>query len=300
MSRQPINIADIDPHRRAELQRLTSVPAYSWPAIGLCALLVVTIVASDVLAVLGIIPLWVGMLVNAGIGYAAFSVVHDSVHRSVSSNVRLNDAVGQVALVLVAPYVQLKLFRWGHILHHRFASGPKDPDIVLHGAWWTLPFRWMLIDVLYLIHALRSEDKLARSALKEAIPQVVLFAAIVAGIIWAGYGLELLMLWFIPSRLIFLSLGFIFFWLPHVPHDTTQEDNFTRATTMRLGYERFMTPMLQYQNAHLIHHLFPMTPFYNNVKVWKLLESELREKDLAIQYGFAIQPVIHPGGTTKP
>ena len=110
-----------------------------------------------------------------------------------------------------------------------------------------------------------------------------------------GYGLQVLMLWFLPSRLILLTLGFSFFWLPHVPHDTTQEENFTRATTVRQGFEWFLGPVLQYQNYHLIHHLYPMTPFYNNYKVWQLLEPELRKKDLAIQHDFDIVPVVYPG-----
>ncbi|MFT4256893.1 MAG: fatty acid desaturase [Pseudoxanthomonas sp.] len=258
-------------------------------------LLVLTVIASDTLTVLRHIPLWVGMLLNAVIGYVAFSVVHDSVHRAVSTNVKFNDIVCSIGLNLVAPYTTIKLFRWGHILHHRFASGPRDPDIVLHGPWWSLPFRWISIDAIYLVHALRSEDKVARNALKEAWPKVALVLLVIATLVVAGYGKEVLLLWLLPSRLIFLSLGFTFFWLPHVPHDTTQEENFTRATTMRLGYEWLFNPLLQYQNAHLIHHIFPMTPFYNNMKVWNLIEPELRHKDLAIQHGFAIRPTICPG-----
>jgi beta-carotene hydroxylase len=103
------------------------------------------------------------------------------------------------------------------------------------------------------------------------------------------------MLWFIPSRLIFLGLGFSFFWLPHLPHDTVQDDNFTRATTLRLGYEWLLSPALQWQNYHLIHHMYPTTPFYNNSKVWRLLEPELRKQDLAIQHGFALYPTIYLG-----
>jgi fatty acid desaturase len=110
----------------------------------------------------------------------------------------------------------------------------------------------------------------------------------------SGYGLDVVMLWFIPSRVIFLTLGFSFFWLPHVPHDVEQETNFTAATTIREGAEWFMGPVLQNQNFHLIHHLFPMTPFYNNHKVWHLLEAELRKKELSIQHNFSIQPTRYP------
>ncbi len=41
------------------------------------------------------------------------------------------------------------------------------------------------------------------------------------------------MLSFLPSRLILLVLGFSFFWLPRVPPQREQEQNFTRATTVR-------------------------------------------------------------------
>ena len=115
-------------------------------------------------------------------------------------------------------------------------------------------------------------------------------------LIVAGNGFEVLMLWFIPSRLIQLALGFSFFWLPHAPHDVTQEENFTRATTIREGHEWLLAPLLQYQHVHLIHHLYPSTPFYNNHRVWQLVERALRRHDLAIQKGFAIRPTVVAGG----
>jgi|GEM_PF-6279894 len=54
-------------------------------------------------------------------------------------------------------------------------------------------------------------------------------------------------------------------------------------------------PVLQNQNYHLIHHLYQMTPFYNNRKVWHLIESELRKKELAIQHHFSIRPKRYSG-----
>ena len=295
MSDKIVSLDHLRPEQKAYFKALTSTPRIAWPTVVMWLGLNVAFLSSYIFGAMGQMPLWVGLLINSVVGYAAFSVVHDSVHRTISANTAVNDWIGQLALLLVAPYVTLKLFRWGHILHHRFANGSKDPDIVLHGPWWQLPIRWMLIDILYLTHAIRYGDKVSKPYLMKSLMLGAVFVAALVVLISIGYGRVVLMLWFIPSRIIFLSLGFGFFWLPHVPHTVTQEENFTEATTIREGMEWLMGPALQNQNFHLIHHLFPMTPFYNNRKVWKLLEAELRKKDLAIQHNFAIHPTIHRG-----
>lgn len=293
MNSAAISLARLSAEQQARFKKLTQTPEMSWPTFWMWLAVTVIYVGSGVLAVMAYIPLWQGMVINSVIGYLAFSVTHDSIHRSISNNTRINDWMGQCTVLLGAPYVNLKLFRWAHIRHHRHANGPLDPDIVLHGSWWTLPFRWMFIDGFYLIYSLKHGDKISRGYLITTLWWAFAFFSTATLLIWMGYGLHVLMLWFIPSRIIFLALGFSFFWLPHVPHDTPQEENFTRATTIREGHEWLLGPALQYQNFHLIHHLFPMTPFYNNGRVWKLLEPELRQKELAIQRGFAIQPTIY-------
>jgi beta-carotene hydroxylase len=293
MSDRTISFDQLTPEQHAQFKLLTSAPRVAWLTVTMWVALNAAFFSSYYLGGTGRIPLWVGMLLNCVVGYVAFSVVHDSLHRAISTNTRLNDWIGQLALLLVAPYVSLKLFRWGHVLHHRFANGPRDPDRALKGPWWQLPFRWMFIDGFYLIYAVRNGDKVSKPFLLQSAWFGLLFVGLIAALTAAGYGMAVLMLWFIPSRVIFLTLGFSFFWLPHVPHDVSQEDNFTQATTIREGVEWFMGPALQNQNFHLVHHLFPMTPFYNNAKVWRLLEPQLRHKDLAIQHYFAIRPTIY-------
>lgn len=293
MSKLIVPLDELNAEQRQRFKQLTTAPTLAWPTALLWLALTLTYVGVYLWFGSGQGPLWIGTLLNTVIGYVAFSVAHDSIHRSISSNARLNDALGQLGVMLVQPYIDLRLFRWAHILHHRFASGPRDPDIVLRGAWWTLPFRWMLIDALYLRHALKHGDKISAPFLRRSLTMAAVFVVLLAALIWAGYGMEVFMLWFVPSRLILLILGFSFFWLPHVPHDVTQEENFTRATTIRQGHEWLLGPVLQYQHYHLIHHLFPTTPFYNNEKVWHLLERQLRRKDLAVQHGFAIHPQIY-------
>ncbi|HET7796672.1 MAG TPA: hypothetical protein VFK72_02205, partial [Nevskia sp.] len=115
MSAAPVLTTHLDPQQKAEFRRLTTAPTLAWPTVWLWALVMTVYIGSDVLSVLGTIPLWLGMLINGAIGYLAFSVVHDSIHRAISTNARVNDWIGQSAVFLGAPYVNLKLFRWAHI-----------------------------------------------------------------------------------------------------------------------------------------------------------------------------------------
>jgi len=297
MKKQPIALEALSPERLAVFRALTSTPPLAWPTAALWLLVMGVTLATDVAGFMGALPLWQGAIINSLVGYLAFSVIHDAIHRSVAKHARLNDFMGQSAALIGAPYLNLALFRWGHLRHHRFTNGPMDPDSVLHGRWWTLPLRWVLIDFFYLRYALRHGDEASRAHLKTSVRWATYTALLFVGLVAAGYGRELFWLWFVPSRMVFLMLGFSFFWLPHVPHDTEQAENFTRATSVRLGQEWITGPALQGQDFHLIHHLFPMTPFYNNRAVWRLLEPELRQHELAIQHGFAIRPVIHAAGS---
>lgn len=290
-----ISTASLSETQRRQLAVLTRPPRLAIPTASLWLGQTLVVICDDTLALLGHLPLGLAMLVNTLVLYAGFSVVHDSIHRAISKNHRVNDWLGRLAIVLFTPYVSLGLFRWAHSLHHRYTGGPKDPDKEMQGPWWQLPFRWMFLDVVYLVHVLRNPDPISRRCLRDSAKLAMLTAGVLVALVFAGYGLPLLLLWFVPSRIIFLLLGFTFFWLPHLPHDTEQADNFTRATTVRLGHEWLLSPLLQYQNFHLMHHLYPTTPFFNNAKVWHLLEAELRQHDLAIQHGFALMPTIYPG-----
>ncbi|HET8708401.1 MAG TPA: fatty acid desaturase, partial [Pseudomonadales bacterium] len=220
--------------------------------------------------------------------------------RALCKDVKRNDLIGSIATIAFSPYASLALFRWAHMEHHRFTNAEDDPDEWCHGSAWTLPLRWLTIDVNYLVRALRSTNPAVKKVLKEMVPQLVIVAVLFVLCIAAGYGWELVFLVLIPTRITLLLNGFMFFWLPHAHHKPKQSENLTLATTVRVGSEWLLTPLLQCQNYHLIHHLWPTTPFYNNVKVWKLLEPELRQRDLAIQHNFSIEPeiVLAPANAT--
>jgi fatty acid desaturase len=59
---------------------------------------------------------------------------------------------------------------------------------------------------------------------------------------------------------------------------------------MRMGWEWLLTPLLVYQNYHLIHHLYPTVPFYKMHKVWYLRYDEHAKHNVSYQTAFALEP----------
>ncbi|MDM0047563.1 fatty acid desaturase [Variovorax sp. J22R115] len=295
--------------KKAELYRLTNPAKVAWPTVALMLYIVVGVLATYAAALTGFIPLWAGTLLNIVFMWPVFHVAHDALHRSASSNVDLNDWIGRIGLGMVVPHVSLGVFRYSHMIHHRFTNDPQDPDHFVHGSWWTLPLRWMFFDVYYAWYNLKSGDPRGRKSVNETLPYVVVTIAVALGLTWLGYGREVLMLWLIPSRITLGLIAFTFLWLPHLDGDEHGElqhittsasttNNLTAGTTMRMGHESLLRPLMQWHNYHLIHHLWPTTPSYNHEKVWQLMEPELRSRDLRIQHGFDLIPTLHPGGTT--
>ena len=298
--RHVIDLAALSLERRARLQSMTRAPNVAWRTVLLLVVVIAVNLGLAVLAITGRLPYWMASIMIGIGGYLLFSVVHDAIHRAVSAHETFNDWVGRIAAGVLAPYVSLGLFRWCHVQHHRFANGEGDPDLWFRGSPLVLVARCMTIDVAYLIFVSRRGDRIARGHLRTTLLMMAVFAVVAAGLVAAGWGREVLFLWFIPSRITQLLLGLVFFWLPHIPHDTRQQDDFTRATTIRPEREWLFSPLLQWQNFHLLHHLYPTTPFYNNAKLWHLLEPELRRHTLAIQHGFAIEPeIVRPGQASR-
>ena len=73
-----------------------------------------------------------------------------------------------------------------------------------------------------------------------------------------GNGLAILLLYFLPVRIAVFVLGWAFDYLPHNELTATPEQDRYRTTRNRVGLERLLSPLLLYQNYHLVHHLHPL------------------------------------------
>ena len=280
------------PSKEKYFRELKQTPSMSWPAVGLFLLGLLVIVGASSMALSGGIPLWVAMVAN-GIGlYLLFTIMHESLHRNVSSNRRFNEIFGRISLLLLIPAAPLEIARWAHFQHHRFTSSDQDPDNFIHDAkWWDILLRWPNFDLYYLYIFLRDGGKEKQRHSRALTVQAGIFLTGIAALTYFGYGMEVLFLWILASRIGLFLVALVFVFLPHHPAEVTAQENEYQATTIRQGWEWLLTPLFVFQNYHLIHHLYPTAPFYNYIKIWHLKYEEIIAEDPAIHQNFGLTPV---------
>ncbi|MCW3010169.1 MAG: paaE [Solirubrobacterales bacterium] len=256
------------------------VPAFAWPTLGLLVGGLTLFGGSTALAIADVWPDAVGVLVNAVAMFVLFTVSHDAAHHSASSVRGLNLWLGRLSTPFFAPHAGFGTWRFIHMQHHRFTNHDdgRDPDAYTNrGPGWMLPLRWATIDLWYMVFYL---PKLPTRPRKEKLE---LFAqwAVVGGVAVAcaatgNLGLFLL-LYILPQRIAITVLGWAFDYLPHHGLHARATDGVAakyQSTRNRVGFERLLSPLMLYQNYHLVHHLHPIVPFYRYVAVWRGNEEE--------------------------
>lgn len=251
---------------------LMKKPAVAWPTIILLVVSFVIFSLATIAHIEGALPLSWAILFNTIAAYMSFTPAHEASHGSVSANRALNDWVGRLATVLQSPVPFFRAFRYIHMQHHRFTNDKtKDPDLYVgSGPGWLLPLKWTTLDINYLYRYLNPSVfmKRPKSERREML-LALLFAAVVLTVISANGWLNYyLLLFLIPGRITAIFLAITFDFLPHYPHQAQAKDQPFQCTSNRVGMEWLLTPVLLFQNYHLVHHLYPTVPFYRYLKIW--------------------------------
>ncbi len=235
--------------------------------------------------------MWLGCVINGVLSYGMFSIIHDASHRAISSNKWINDGIGSIGLIFLFPYAPMPILRWLHMQHHRHANSKNDPDYFTHTSpRWQALFRWANFDGYYMYYYFRYGGDFVKKFRGVFALYVGLAVIALAMAIYFGYALEVLVLWFLPTRIGLLLIDIVFVILPHNPGIVSQNEDPYLATTMRMGWEWLLTPIMVYQNYHLIHHLYPTVPFYKMHKVWFLQKDQLTRHNVSYQTAFGLQP----------
>ena len=273
---------------------LMKKPAVAWPTIMILVASYSIFSPSTVAYVEGALPLFWAILFNAIAAYMSFTPAHDATHGSVSANRALNDWVGRLATVLQSPVPFFRAFRYIHMQHHKFTNDKtKDPDLYVgSGPGWLLPLKWTTLDINYLYRYLNPSVfmKRPKNERREML-LALLFAAVALAVISANGWLNYyLLLFLIPGRITAIFLAITFDFLPHYPHQAQAKDQPFQCTSNRVGMEWLLTPVLLFQNYHLVHHLYPTVPFYRYLKIWYARKHYHQSQNPATTDAFALSP----------
>jgi len=253
------------------------VPRLAAPSLALFVGALTVWGISTALAVAGLWPWPISTVINAVAIFALFTVLHEASHNTLSTSPAVNTWTGRVAAFSLSPYTSYRTFRFIHMQHHRFTNHDdgQDPDhYASDGPKWQAPLRWLTLDLAYARWYLpRVGRRPAAERREAAIVLLAAVAAITALIVSGNFSLAGIACWLLPARLAILALGWSFDYLPHSElHSVPTEDRF-KTTRNRIGLERLLTPVMLYQNYHLVHHLHPVIPFYRYIAVWRRNED---------------------------
>ena len=271
---------------------LMKKPTVAWPTIMVLVASCIIFSLSTAAYIEGALPLSWAILFNTIAAYMSFTPAHEASHGSVSANRALNDWVGRLATVLQSPVPFFRAFRYIHMQHHKFTNDKtKDPDLYVgSGPGWLLPLKWTTLDINYLYRYLNPSVfmKRPKSERREML-LALLFAAVVLTVISANGWLNYyLLLFLIPGRITAIFLAITFDFLPHYPHQAQAKDQPFQCTSNRVGMEWLLTPVLLFQNYHLVHHLYPTVPFYRLLKIWYARKHYHQSKNPATTDAFSL------------
>jgi len=217
-------------------------------------------------------------------GFYALTVVHEAAHGLVSRNRNFNEVFGSLVSATVLPGLTSVYYTWEHNSHHRYLGQVQDLDTYLfvHPVW-ARPFTWLVTDyhlAAGYIPVFNSRPRREKMYFYAAVGTAL---AIVIAAAFTGHLLDVFLYWFIPSRIALLIYQLLFGYMPHAPGLLSEQEHGPFAVSkVFTGYERVLTPLLMFQNYHLIHHLIPTVPFYRYGRVWR------HKRDFLIAQGAAV------------
>lgn len=257
----------------------------AWPTVMLGLVLGLAYMAAVTMGLTGILSLWLAVPLVAVLTYLSYTVLHESVHGSITGNNQslrwLNKALGYMAAWITM--IPLTAHRHEHMAHHRYANDEaSDPDFHVGrmGGSLLAPVRaalqaWVSQFSYYTKNRWRNAPLRQNLYLcLEVIAALVPRLAVLATSYWVE-GLALFVAGWLIGAMILL---YLFAYVVHRPHEQVGRYLDT-STVLHAGpLQRPLNWLWMYQNYHSIHHLFPRVPFYKYAKLYEDIEEVMVAK----------------------
>lgn len=260
-------------------------PDFGARTLMLEAILFLIFFIATALAAAGRIPMWLGMIVNTIFIYALYTVVHEAVHANISSRrMGLRWIDGLAGMIACIPlWLFYHQHKRQHMQHHVHTNEETDPDIYARGSF----SGWVFLRLPMVLLNYFNPFQQYRDCLRFELPKreiiytaigFIAYTTLVIGLLAAGYGWEVLFLWFVPWWVGQTAMLTFFTWTPHHDHKETGRYRNTRVSLFPGA-----NFLLQGQNYHLIHHMIPSIPYYRYEGAFNEMRPMLEQHNVRIE-----------------
>jgi fatty acid desaturase len=235
-------------------------------------------------------PLYILIAIILGARYLALGLImHEAVHNLISENKFLNEWVAEI-LCAWPLVISMRSYRIKHLAHHAWLNTDKDPDFISKkDPNWMYPMKAPKLIKLILIQLsgigiFESFKVMSSSKMKKEktpawyhIMRLSYYIIIIGGVIYFGYGIQLLLYWFIPFATWTQMANRLRRVAEHSAIDNLPASLQTRTTIHGILGRFLLSPKnIAFHNEH---HLYPGVPSYNLPKIHKVLNKVEIAKD---------------------
>jgi beta-carotene hydroxylase len=249
-----------------------------WPTVFLGTMIIVGYVAVLWAVATAGFTLWLAVPASAVLVYLGYTVLHESIHGSITGRDRslrwLNDLLGYLMGQLL--FIPMTAHRYEHLAHHRHTNNPeKDPDFAYSRA--TGPIAALLtvpkgITTQYRFFFRNCWNAGRRAENAKFVIEVCVALAWRLAFMMQGYWLEGLAIFVLGALLGLLLLMYLFAFIVHQPYREQGRYVDTATIVIPGPFGKLINLLWMYQNYHSIHHLYPRVPFYRYVELFEEIE----------------------------
>jgi beta-carotene hydroxylase len=253
---------------------------FAWPTVLLAVVVAVGYFGTMLAAASQLLPLWLAVALTALFTYAAYTVLHESVHGLIHGRYRswywLNNTLGYLAaFITMIPFTAHK---HEHLVHHRNTNDTdKDPDFKvseMSGSFWNaIKTSKALVFNQYRFYLDNCWDRACRADRARFVLEIAASLMVRIAFVMQGLWLEGFMLFIVGSGLGVITVVYLFAYIVHRPHSVTGRYVDTSTITAPGYMGKIITGLWLFQNYHSVHHLFPRVPFYKYTEVFNGIEE---------------------------
>lgn len=284
----------LDRHTRRDLQKEERVIAMKYHGGRSWVYAAVTVVCFAVwlsffpLAIMGKLNLPFACVFSTIIAAYGFIPSHEAMHSNIYPRGHrlywINEMTGHLSTIPIA--LGFGVARLTHMEHHKYTNDVElDPDYTdgapnafraIIKTWWNRQPGVEGSVVRYKRVLQDMDTPGSRKAVKQTTVLQLSMMATFFSMAWAGYAIEVALIWWLPRQ---IGLSWIRYWLSWAPHHPQNKGRYENTRIFKTWLGHWGSMGMQF---HMIHHLYPGIPNHLTKPAYFAMKDVLRRQGVDV------------------